>query len=62
MDGDKVDHLSDSMDMSLSKLQQMVKDREAWHAEVHGVAKVRHDSAIEQQQYTVAKNVENRST
>ena len=62
MDGDKVDHLSDSMDMSLNKLQQMVKDREAWHAEVHGVAKVRHDLAIEQQQYTVAKNVENRST
>ena len=62
MDDDKVDHLSDSMDMSLSKLRQMVKDREAWHAEVYGVAKVRHDLAIEQQQYTVAKNVENRST
>ena len=29
----------DSKDMSLSKLQEMVKDREGWHAAVHGVAK-----------------------
>ena len=29
----------DSMDVSLSKLQEMVKDREAWHAVVHEVAK-----------------------
>ena len=29
----------DSMDMSLSKLQEMVRVREAWHAAVHGVAK-----------------------
>ena len=30
---------TDSMDMSLSKLQEMVKDREVWHAAVHGVTK-----------------------
>ena len=31
--------LSDSMDMNLSKFQEIVKDREAWHAAVHRVAK-----------------------
>ena len=34
-----LDGISDSMYMSLSKLQKMVKDRKAWHAAVHGVTK-----------------------
>ena len=34
-----MDGITDSVDMSLSKLQEMVKDREAWHAVIHGVAK-----------------------
>ena len=47
---DEIVRITDSMDVNLSKLWEVVEDRRAWHAVVHEVAEVGYDIVTEQQQ------------
>ena len=44
-----LESITDSMDKNLGKLQEIVKDREAWHATIHGGRRVGHNLVTEQQ-------------
>ena len=57
-----LDGITDSMDMRFSKLQDILKDREVWHAAVHGGHKVRYNLATEQQQQEKNREPRNKST
>ena len=49
-----LDSITDAMNMNLGKRQKMVRHREAWRVAVHGLQRVRHDWAMEQQQYRLS--------